>query len=307
MAERVAAEFGLGQPIAAMVRGPESSLATWRLDTTSGAFLVKRLWQADAPSWWPNLAAAMAFERRASEAGIAMPRPFPPRTPGHELAADLPPHGMFRVYEWLNHRLLSTDDDIAEWLGRTLSAIHQLEPAPAATGPDWYGIHPRETWLEWIDNAGDQSWVELARKRLPFIEKLTTRIARAFDNAGDPVRTHSDIEPWNVLYTARGPVLIDWDTGGIDSATLQAAQAAYAFAGGDIARTGEILAAYRTTGGHIVDAGPDLLVRRVGLQLSRLGYDIAAGKTEKITRKLAELPQFVAELTARSREIAQGL
>jgi Ser/Thr protein kinase RdoA (MazF antagonist) len=236
-----------------------------------------------------------------------MPRPFPPRTSGHELAADLPPRGMFRVYEWLDHRPLSTDDEIGEWLGRTLAVIHELEPVPRGTGPDWYGLHSRETWLEWIDNANDPPWTQLARERLPLVEELTERITRAFDNAGDPVRTHSDIEPWNVLYTARGPVLIDWDTGGIDSATLQAAQAAYAFAGGDIARTGEILAAYRAAGGHVVDLGPDLLMRRAGLQLSRLGYDIAAGDAAKITRKFAELPQFVAELTAQSREIAQGL
>lgn len=293
--------------------GPPSTLQTWRLDTPAGSFLIKRLWDGDAPAWYPSLAAAMDFERRAGAAGISMPRPVPPQRSDWGLAVELPGAGVFRAYEWLEHRSLTDTDDAAAWLGRTLAEIHRLMPVPDATEPDWYGIYPRPVWTDLIDRAESlgRPWAVIARTRIEAVTDLTEKIRTAFRRAGDPVRTHSDIEPWNVLMTARGPVLIDWDTGGIDSATLQAAQAALAFAGGDLARAAAILVEYRAAGGVITDLGPDLLIRRAGLRLCRLYFAIEAALQSpddtagtRIADRFETLPEFVESLSRQAVELA---
>ena len=115
--------------------------------------------------------------------------------------------------------------------------------------------------------------------------------------------THRDVEPWNVLITSAGPVLVDWDAAGPDSAGLVAAHAAYAFPG-----RGRTLAAYVAHGGRLPRPG-DLFARRAGLMLSRLAWRVGvtlgnadpgsfeiAALDRTAGDRLRDLPAFVAEL-----------
>lgn len=128
--------------------------------------------------------------------------------------------------------------------------------------------------------------------------------------AGDYVVTHRDVEPWNVLMTETGPVLIDWDVAGPDSARLEAAQAVLSFSTRagmpDPAVVRRTVAAYVSNGGAMLD-GVDVLVRRVGLRLGRLAErlrmslglepagprDLAAVETRAI-EQITDMPDFVA-------------
>jgi hypothetical protein len=140
------------------------------------------------------------------------------------------------------------------------------------------------------------------------LTEATRWVAGAFARADDYVLTHRDLEPWNVLMTPAGPVIVDWDGAGPDSAGLVAAHAAYAFGGGHGPLTDRANAAYVAHGGRLPPPA-DRLARRAGLMLSRLAERIlwTLGRTDPgrftideldrtATDRLRDLPAFVADL-----------
>jgi hypothetical protein len=110
----------LGRPVQPLTRHQHTSFPTWRLDTTAGSFLIKRLWETD-PAWRPHIERAMDFERRAIGAGVPTARPIAPAVPAFGYAARVTGCGVFRAYEWLEHRPLAAADDVTDWLGRVLA------------------------------------------------------------------------------------------------------------------------------------------------------------------------------------------
>jgi hypothetical protein len=314
-ADALAEAFGTGRPTGPPVQHQHTSFPTWRLDTTSGAYLVKRLWVED-PDWRPHVERAMAFERGVLAAGVPTARPVPPVHPAFGYAARLPGHGVFRAYEWLDHRPLAESDDVAEWLGRVLARLHSLEAAPPGSEPGWrwLGIFPRAAWDEWTVLGAERGkpWAPVLRRHLDSIMRLADRLVHAYSAAGDLVLTHGDVEPYNVLITEDGPVLIDWESVGHESATLETGRAAVAFGRGDPDLTARFLHAYRDAGGTLADLGDDLLIRPVALDLCHiaeritavLGQEPAPGWLDlrtadrRIGEQVTELPEKVARLEA---------
>jgi hypothetical protein len=114
------------------------------------------------------------------------------------------------------------------------------------------------------------------------------------------------VEPWNVLITGAGPVLVDWDGAGPDSAGLELAHAAVEFAGSgrpapDADAVRRTVRAYAEHGG-MVPTGPDVLVRRVGLLLGRL-----AGRLRMSLGEEPAGPHDPAAVEARIGERLAGL
>ncbi|WP_238013511.1 aminoglycoside phosphotransferase family protein [Dactylosporangium sp. AC04546] len=261
---QVTEAFGLGRPRGRLVPLAYGTSQTWTLDTGAGRVVVKHV---PADGWRDAFARAMAFERRALAAGLPMARPVEPVLPGLGYAAELAGSGLVRVYEWLDGRDLDPGDDVAEWLGGTLARLHAIEPAERA-GPQWYHLDDETRWRAWLDQGErlGRAWVPALRKHLPDVLATAAWVERGFARAGDFVLTHRDVEPWNVRMTAAGPVLLDWDGAGPDSAGLELAHAALVFDGG----TDRTLRAYREHGGAVPAQTPDLMVRRVGIRLGRL-------------------------------------
>jgi Phosphotransferase enzyme family len=314
----IAETFELGRPIEALVPHHFGSQQTWSLATMSGRFLVKRLWTGPDPAWRGELEQAMAFETRACQAGIDTAHPIVPPEPAFGCAVRVHGFGVFRVHEWLEHRPLGAADDVAEWLGTTLARLHQLQPLPSAPDPQWYGLFPPAQWQAWLAEGAAQgrTWAPLLRARLPYVAETSQWIAEAFAKAGGYIVTHRDVEPWNVLMTASGPRLVDWDTSGPDSATLEAAHSLLAFAAmerpaPDPDQVRRALAAYRSAGGAELRPGRDGIARRVGLRLHRLSVLLTAslGLVEpgpgesrqaetRACEQLEDLPDLVARFTA---------
>jgi Phosphotransferase enzyme family len=318
----VADAFGLGRPAGGMVAYSYSSLETWTLDAAAGRVLVKRV---SCDGWRNELHRAMGFEQRALGVGIEMPRPISPVAPTFGYAAEVEGLGMVRVYEWVDGRPLADTDDVAEWLGATLARLHRIEPLDQAE-PHWYGLHASQQWQDWLAEGQEQQrqWAPALRRRLTDIVAATDWIAQAFRAAGDYVMTHRDVEPWNVLVTDRGPVLVDWDTAGPDSASLEAAQAAVVFAGRgraepDVDAVGRTVATYSQCGGRPVGRGRDALARRAGMRLNRLSERLRvtlghqapgsmnlAQAEARAGEQLDELPTFFDDLARWSRLLSAG-
>jgi hypothetical protein len=307
----IAEAFGLGRPLSPLTPYSHRSSPTWTLETSDGRFLIKRV-EVDGRE--AEVARAAEFEQRVASAGIAVPRPVPPIGDAVGLSTLVPGFGWLRSYQWINGRDLRPDDDVAEWLGQTLAAIHAIEAAPA---PDRYVYgQPPEQWLAWLA-AGERlgrGWAPRLRAGLDEILEISAWVGAALDRAADYVMTHRDVEPWNVLMTPSGPVLIDWDPAGPDSASLETCHAAFAF--GSLRRT---LTTYLAAGGRL-RADDDLLARRVGVRLGRLGERLAISTgtlplgpvplstiDRRAGEQIADLPGFARRLRVLGAEIAAQL
>ncbi|MEV4345355.1 aminoglycoside phosphotransferase family protein [Actinoplanes sp. NPDC049596] len=312
--EAVAAAFGLGRATGPLVPLSYRSSRTWTLSTRDGRVLVK---QGATEEWREDFARAMRFEEKALAAGIAMGRPVRPPGAAFGYAVEVEGVGLVRAYEWIDGRSLDDTDDVSEWLGTTLARLHRIEPlaperGPAGEGaPEWYRLDDAEGWAGWLREGErlGKPWAPALREGMAGVVDAASWVRRVFEQAGDHVVTHRDVEPWNVLMTGKGPVLIDWDVAGPDSARLEAAQATFSFS----TRAGmpEAAVVRRTVdayadGGGARFAGEDVLVRRVGLRLGRLAerlrmslgleplgpHDRATIETQAVER-ITDLPAFV--------------
>lgn len=225
--DQVARAFGLGTPVAPPepVEGGGSHLV-WRLRTTGGEWAVKQLNRSRERWWIREFDTAAAFEAAAWDAGIPMPRPVPPPL------ADLTVDGRrvsFRVHEWRDGTPIdTTDPGVRAWIGRIMAAVQALRgpvPAPESTLP------AAAEWRAWLDDAppSEADLVQRVRERLPDIARAKEFADRSVQELGaalTPVCTHRDIRPDNMLMTAAGPVLLDWDSAGVEHAEWEAVRSA---------------------------------------------------------------------------------
>jgi Ser/Thr protein kinase RdoA (MazF antagonist) len=321
-ADLVARAFGLGRPAGQLVEWSHSTSRTWMLDTADGRVLVK---QVTCDGWRDQFERAMVFEELARSSGISMPRPIAPTSPAFGCVTDVPGLGLLRAYEWVGGRALIAGDDVADWLGATLAALHRIQ-ALAHAEPQVYGLHDRAQWQRWLDEGTAQGrvWAPMLARRLPEILDTIAWIGEAFRVTGGYVMTHRDVEPWNVILTGQGPVLVDWDTAGPDSAGLETAHAAIAFASHgrhtpdpQVARA--IAAAYTRHGGRLPMVR-DALARRAGMRLNRLAERLqtSIGRQPAGPRDIDDLdatsylrleqwPAFLADLANWSRWLVADL
>ncbi|MFG1815342.1 phosphotransferase [Kribbella sp. NPDC049174] len=301
-ADVIAAAFDLGAPAGELVLVRRGDTDTWRLETGSGSYFVKGYWpstggQFTSGGLLDQLAVAMSFEQRALSAGIALAEPVPPVDPVLGWVTRIEDR-LFRVHRWIESRAIRPEDDIAEWLGRTLAMVHQLQPLDQVGLPEWWraAIRPRSDWEEWFTEARQRSepWSVRAWERLPRILELTARIEEVCETAPDVVMTHGDVKSHNLLMTASGPVLIDWDSVRSDSAALEAGRMAHMFGT-------KTLDAYVAAGGDITWAGNDLNLSVVRNQLQ--------GIFERILVLLDRIPppRWMADRDEISQQLIESL
>ncbi|MDX6249582.1 MAG: hypothetical protein QOF10_2942 [Kribbellaceae bacterium] len=146
----------------------------------------------------------------------------------------------------------------------------------------WWGVFPRDRWEEWalLGRRQGKQWADALRRQVGFFDELGQSIQAAFAAASDQVLSHGDLEPYNVLVSPEGPVLIDWESVACESATLEIGRAAVSFGGDDPNRISRILQEYVDSGGVLAPIGDDLLLRKVSLRLCHLAeeLDVQVGK-----------------------------
>lgn len=312
--------FGLPVRGATVERWRHGDFLTRRLTTADGTFLVKELAAASDALPRERFERAMTLERLAIAAGIRTAVPVTPVLPEFGWCTRIPGHGWFRAHAWLEHRPVAETDDLAAWLGETLATLHRLLPDNDDVDLTAAGIHPAASWHDWVAEAEGtgRSWSGLARRRLGDIDDLTKRL-RVLYSRPDQVVTHGDFEPNNVLITADGPVLIDWDTIGSYPPALQAARVALRFGHGHNDRIVAILDAYRNAGGRFDGFGEELFFSPLGHRLASLGILIAvllgrqqpprwvnlATAEQRVLDDLRGLPALVDDLVDHARFVAQ--
>lgn len=121
--------------------------------------------------------------------------------------------------------------------------------------------------------------------------------------------SHGDFEPYNVLDTDEGLFLIDWESVGWESASLELGRTLFVFGEHDLAFSRAPLESYVAAGGRAPQIeksfGMRAVARRLGnlTELVRVGVD--AGSPMGWMRSSSAIPQAVDELvflTSRSME-----
>ncbi|NEE03421.1 aminoglycoside phosphotransferase family protein [Phytoactinopolyspora halotolerans] len=266
----VIAAFGLGGHVEEMtpVSGAWSN-RVYKLSTGGAGYAVKQIrnpW--GDPRWQERLDAAWTFEQRARAAGVAMPEPIPNPVDGGCLAwVDVLGGGSrvpVRVHAWVEGKPMRpgpVDRGVASWIGGTLATLHQLDVAvedrtlfPVANTDN------ADRWPELVaaaERAG-ASWAADLRA-LESHTRVVAELARASAlRADDEVMSHGDIDQKNIVMSADGPVLCDWDVAVPLVPRTELGDVAMSMAVWhelDVAR--EVIRAYRDGGGADTEIRPE--------------------------------------------------
>jgi Ser/Thr protein kinase RdoA (MazF antagonist) len=191
----IAALFGLGAPVGPLRPLPgRSGTPVWSLRTERGHWVVKlaRPRGADGRS---ALDRASTLESAARAAGLATPRPV---TPVDGDGYWVPVDGYrVRVFEYLDGVApeVPLTGDLARWLGAGVATMAALAlPAPPPVAPSTVDIR------------------DLAPALRAAAGELRDLVRTALARPQRAVLLHGDINRHNILVTARGPVLLDFDS-----------------------------------------------------------------------------------------------
>jgi hypothetical protein len=293
-AELVAAAFDAGRPTAPLTRVDGGiSHAVFRLETTTGRYAAKRLNVVAERWWWDEYHAAARIEQAASADGVSMPERLPPTVAVLDLDGD---RQHWQLHRWrAGLHLTEPDDDVADWTGATLAALHRRRSGDDPTVRP--ALYPLDSWHEWLDGH-DTHFTQQVRRQLPTVAAALTHLSRPGPPL-TPVASHRDIKPDNVLLCATGPVLLDWDSAGPDFAEHELLRSALAMGFEQQRPFARTVAAYRRAAGCPIPPDPALFHGIVEAQLHTaqwllwraLGHrgDDLAGQAQAATECLARL------------------
>jgi hypothetical protein len=185
------------------------------------------------------------------------------------------------------------------------------DAAPAAISPADRSLFPvlnTRTADEWPDlvsaaRLARVPWADQLAAIRPVVAEIAA-LARAADQGpGDEVMTHGDVDQKNILLTADGPVLCDWDAAAPMIPACELADVAMSLAGWKQQEIGrEAVRAYRAAGGPATgirpcDLGQSLLssLDWIALNIGRATGTQPAGPAEAaVGRRL--VPGLLARL-----------
>jgi aminoglycoside phosphotransferase (APT) family kinase protein len=165
---------------------------------------------------------------------------------------------------------------VAEWAGEVLARLHGLAVRPADRS-----LFP----VAAADTAG--RWPGLAGAAPAAVEAIAGLVEAARHDSGEEVMSHSDVDQKNLLLTAAGPVLCDWDVASPVVPRCELADVALAlgdWSDVEIART--VVRAYRAAGGRVDVFAPPDLGPALATHLDWLEVNVAGERLRALLRSL---------------------
>lgn len=218
MMNLICERFLLGQMIGEPVKLTGGFLhETWRLQTTTGSYVLKRL-NPDImrrPEARNNFKMSEDVAMQASLHLAALPA-----RRVNDQAVQTIDGSDYLLFDWIDGKTLPADQirpAHARQIGVQLGRLHCLsiattgfpEPDTSSMPIDWDGYleEGKRQQLEWL-----QLFME-AQEYLQRIERLAQEAQKQLPV--DWIVSHRDLDPKNVLWTLKGPVLIDWESAGL--------------------------------------------------------------------------------------------
>lgn len=228
-AQLIARRFGLGAPTSELVPVPGGNThRLFRLTTDHGTWAVKQVQRVDEDWWLQGFQESTSLELAARSAGVRMPRPVAPAEPLADVLAELPTGGQtltYRVHTWVDGSAPtgSAHPELLEWAARTSATLHGLGLRSRSPLSSTYRTFPAEEWRDWADQARHRGREvgDHLRASLPVVLDVQAHVEPVLDLAELSRLCHGDLTPENVLVTADGPVLLDWDSAGPEVPELE--------------------------------------------------------------------------------------
>jgi aminoglycoside phosphotransferase (APT) family kinase protein len=314
LAREAARAYALGEPRGAVepVTGGLAHLM-WRLETDRGRFAVKEINRDfDRRGYMEHYERACAFEVRACEAGIPVPRPIP-LAGGHGYFAEIPRVGQppvtLRVHEWSDARPYDAtrDDDaaLAAQVGAIIARTHALNVPASDPIDDRLTLRGETYWREMLARlrAASIAWADDLETAIDPILELERILTAAREDDGTPtIMGHRDAYAGNVLIDADGRVLlIDWDAAA--SVTPQRDVAKHALEWAEYQRDEPdqavlraFIGGYRGAGGVLAPPRPEDAAEFYDAMLSWMAFNLRRALGE---RRRNDADAVVAEREAR--------
>ena len=208
---QIAEDFQLGKPHGPLERAAEGwggHNQVFRLATTAGVWAVKR--HGRRP--YADRATAFAIEATAHTAGVPMAPPVVTAA-GHgwtEIGGVT-----FRCHGWIDGAAKQNEDTSgaeAEAMGRIVARLHRLRipaPQPAPSPP----VDP-ERWAELAGMGGGAPWACRLAETLGSVVTMATQPQPIERGRDELVGSHRDLNAHNVMFSATGLRLVDWEAAG---------------------------------------------------------------------------------------------
>ena len=308
----VVTAFGLAGPATGWTPvGGAWSNRVFRLEAAGRRYAVKEMRNPWAdPHWEQWLAESWVFERRAIAAGVAAPQPVPEPAGDGCLAwvsrrDPALPDAAVRVHHWVAGNPPGPGPvpmRTARWAGQALATLHGLRIRPRDRS--LFPVPGTDTARRWpeLAEAAQRSgvaWAHLLPAAAPAVSLIAELATSAGYRPDQEVITHGDIDQKNLLATAQGPVLCDWDLAIPLVPRRELADVALSLGCWEnFAVSREVLRSYRQAGGDDTPVGPPDLGQSL-----MTGLDWTAFNVE---RAIGLRPATEAETTL-ARQLAPGL
>jgi aminoglycoside phosphotransferase (APT) family kinase protein len=307
----VVATFGLAGPATGWTPvGGAWSNRVFRLEAAGRRYAVKEMRNPWAdPHWEQWLAESWVFERRAIAAGVAAPQPVPHPAGGclAWVSRRDPALGeaAVRVHHWVAGNPPGPGPvpmETARWAGQALATLHGLRIRPRDRS--LFPVPGTDTARRWpgLAEAAQRSgvaWAHLLTAAAPAVSLIAELATSAGYRPDQEAITHGDIDQKNLLATAQGPVLCDWDLAIPLVPRRELADVALSLGCWEnFAVSREVLRSYRQAGGDDTPVGPPDLGQSL-----MTGLDWTAFNVE---RAIGLRPATEAEATL-ARQLAPGL
>jgi aminoglycoside phosphotransferase (APT) family kinase protein len=190
----------------------------------------------------------------------------------------------------------------ASWTGRTLATLHLL--GIRAADRSLFPLPDTTTADDWPDliraaRLASAPWADQLQAVRPAVAEIALA---AGHRPGDEVMSHGDVDQKNLLLTADGPVLCDWDVAMPMVPSRELADVAMSLAGWERQEIGrEVLRAYRAAGGLITGVRPCDLGQSMMSSLDWIAFNVgrATGTQPAGPADAALGRRLVPELLAR--------
>jgi Ser/Thr protein kinase RdoA (MazF antagonist) len=237
----LATGLGLGRTVGAPANlKPGDANPVWSVVTTTGRWVVKTQLPA-GPWWFAGARRAHRLERAASEAGILVPRPADPLAGAVGFWSHVGEGVHARAMRHLDgHRPAGRlGGEHAAWAGRTLALLERagLPVDPAEPG-NAYRAYRSDEWDAWLGEATAKDILDRGRARR--LARLAAQLAERMAGHDDPAGLrllHRDLSRYNILVTAAGPALLDFDHAGAQRPWWEVAGHAVKLATADLTTT----------------------------------------------------------------------
>lgn len=312
----VIAAFGLQDALTAWAAvGGAWSNRVYRLDAGERRLAVKELRNPWAVSRWQDwLAESWSFEREAIAAGVAAPQPVPNPVDGSCFAwvsrrDPVLPMAAVRVHDWVQGDpvgLGPVEPQVARWAGQVLAVLHGLGVRPQdRTAFPVPNTDTADRWTELTDAAerSGVAWAHLLGAAAPAVS-LIAELARTAGFLPDQeVISHGDIDQKNLIASASGPVLCDWDLAVPLVPRRELADVALSLGcWDDITIAREVVRSYRRAGGDDTPLDPSDLGQSLMTGLDWIAFNVqraiglrpATAAETALARKLT--PQLLAAI-----------